>query len=121
MNVVYHTCLDFECAPGDIILIYEADELIHSNPARFAAKLSNHRCICLTATPDNADKSGVEREVILSLGFAVFNGTADMENAVAGPGMNKTIDVGCCSEEFVSFILKELLKHAILLYCSLEF
>jgi len=66
--------LDFECKPGEIILIDEADELILPDPASFSAKIQHSKCICLTATPDNEDKQGMEREVLKLLGFSIFNG-----------------------------------------------
>ena len=91
-SVAYHTGLDFDCLAGEIILVDEADELILSNPAKFQAILSNHRCICLTATIDNADKEGVEREVIKHLGFKVFSGTPDFAITVSEMGMSQTLE-----------------------------
>lgn len=120
-STVYHTGLDFEYQVGEIILIDEADELILSNPTKFSTKFSNNHCICLTATPDNADKDGVEREVISFLGFKIFNGTPDFVNTVPGMGICKTIDFDSCSDELVWFIQEQLKDCAVLLYCSLEF
>lgn len=75
IKVEYHVGLDFEITDKrDVILIDEADEIILADPAKFNAKIGVNRCICLTATPDNADKKGVEREVLLHLGFKFING-----------------------------------------------
>lgn len=38
-KVKFHVGMDFECNPGDIFLIDEADELILSDPAKFIAKI----------------------------------------------------------------------------------
>ena len=105
-SVVYHAGLDFDCLANEIILIDEADELILSNPAKFSVKFSHHRCICLTATIDNADKDGVEREVISFLGFKVFSGTPDFAITVPEMGMNQILECDKNSNELVQFILK---------------
>ncbi|HVW99572.1 MAG TPA: hypothetical protein VHA52_03900 [Candidatus Babeliaceae bacterium] len=55
-------------------MVDEADEIILSDPAKFKAKIQANRCVCMTATPDNADKLGVEREVIKHLGLTFLNG-----------------------------------------------
>lgn len=58
--------------------------------------------------------------------FAMFDGSNSSEatvNAVttlSGFKMNETLDVGTCSQELLSFISKERLVRAVLLYCSKE-
>jgi hypothetical protein len=42
----------------------------------------------LTATIDNADAEGIEREVITFLGFKVFSGTTDFAITVPEMGMS---------------------------------
>lgn len=73
-QVKFHVGMDFECKLGDIFLVDEADELILHNPAKFIAKIQHFKCICLTATPDNDDRLGVERQVLNLMGFSFFNG-----------------------------------------------
>jgi hypothetical protein len=63
--------LDFECQPGDIIIIDEADKFFCINPDALAAKLKQNACICLTATPGESE---IEKQVVDALGFKVFNG-----------------------------------------------
>jgi hypothetical protein len=117
--------LDFECQQGEIILVDEADEFILSDPARFAEKIQNHNCICLTATPDNDDSQGAEREVLKLLGFRMFDGRDFANASVATPAaelktMYETLHYAPKSE-LVSFIKEELKERAVLCYCSLEF
>ena len=60
--MVYHVGLDaLDCQEGEVIVIDEADELIFGNPAKFAEKIGNNCCICLTATPDDKKANGVEK------------------------------------------------------------
>ena len=73
-SVEYHIGLDFDSKPTDIILIDEADEVILSDHAKFEKKVKSSRCICLTATPDNENKNGVERETLNLSGFKFING-----------------------------------------------
>lgn len=104
-KVEFHAGLDFECQPGDIILIDEADELILDDPVKFVAKIKQHRCICLTATPDNDDSQGVEREVLKFVGFSIFNGQATDHATLVSEQkpMSETLPYAADSE-LVSFI-----------------
>ena len=128
-QVEFHVGLDFECQPGEIILVDEADQLVLSNPAMFFIKIQHNKCICLTATPDNEDKLGVEREVLKLMGFSMFNGQPE---AVVGASTTNTVST--VSElkmneilqlsphiELVSYIKEELKDNAVLLYCYQEF
>jgi hypothetical protein len=36
--------------------------------------VKSHRCICVTATPDNENKNGVERETLNKSNFKFING-----------------------------------------------
>ena len=127
-KVEFQVGLDFECQQGEIILVDEADELILSNPARFMEKIQQLKCICLTATPDNDDSQGVEREVLKHMGFSIFNGQATNSdpastNAISVIELKRTIETLPFAPdlELVSFIQKEVKEHAVLCYCSLEF
>lgn len=110
-SVEYHVGLDFACKSGDVILIDEADELILSDPSKFYAKTKQNKCICLTATPDNDDKQGVEREVLKLLGFSMFDGQPSLPLDAAGTvtsvsnlKVNETLSFGLDSKELPSFI-----------------
>lgn len=76
--VEYHVGIDFDCQPGDVILVDEADELVFGNPEKFLLKTKGMNCICLTATPDNEDNKGVEREVLKGMGFSLYDGLPEI-------------------------------------------
>lgn len=69
--------MDFKCQLGDVVLIDEADELILADPEKFLNQTKDFKCICLTATPDNEDNKGVEREALKLMGFSMFDGMPD--------------------------------------------
>ena len=73
-NVEYHTGLDFDLKATDVILIDEADQVILSDHAKFEKKVRSNRCICVTATPGNENKNGVEREILNKSNFKFING-----------------------------------------------
>jgi hypothetical protein len=114
--------LDFECQSGDIILIDEADEIILSDPAKFKDKIQANRCICLTATPDNADKLGVEREVLKLLGLTFLNGQplGQVPDSSLALDSLESLPFGP-DAELIPYIKGRLDEQAVLLYCSLEF
>ena len=87
-NVEYHVGMDFKCQLGDVILIDEADELILADPEKFLNQTKDFKCICLTATPDNEDDKGVERETLKVLGFSMFDG---MPDTVVGASTTNTV------------------------------
>lgn len=88
--------MDFDCPQGEVILVDEADELIFNDPARFLDGIQQRHCICLTATPDNQKKGGVEREVLKAMGFSSFNGQPDVSvvsdlASVSATSINTTV------------------------------
>lgn len=122
VNVEYHIGLDFESKSNDIILIDEADQVILSDHSKFEKKVKSNRCICVTATPDNENKNGVERETLNSSNFKFINGWPE------DTPIPSTIDIDCLStlaltpdSELIKHILKVLEDYPVLLYCSLEF
>lgn len=106
-QVEFHVGLDFICQLGDVILIDEADEIILSNPAKFLEKIQHLKCICLTATPDNDDSRGVEREILGYLGFSFFNGYADPVSVSASVSCTETLAFPP-DAELIKYILKEI-------------
>jgi hypothetical protein len=76
----------------------------------------------MTATPDNENKNGVERETLNSSDFKFINGWPE------GVPLTSSVDVSCIQTlpfapdaELIQHILKVLQDYAVLLYCSLEF
>lgn len=121
-NVEYHIGLNFETKPGDVILIDEADQVILSNHSQFEKKVKSNRCICMTATPDNENKRGVEREILNSSGFKFINGCPE------GVPLPTPADASCLQilalapdADLIQHTLKVLIERAVLLYCPLEF
>jgi hypothetical protein len=88
-NVEYHIGLDFEVKPSDVILIDESDQVILSNHSKFEKKIKQNRCICVTATPDNDNKKGVERETLNSSDFKFINGWPE------GVPLPTSTDISC--------------------------
>ena len=84
----------------------------------------------MTATPDNEDRQGVEREVLKIMGFSIFSGqpsdtvvgtsTTNTVATVSELKVNETLQFGPGSE-LISFIKNEVKERAVLCYCSLEF
>ena len=109
--MAFHVGLDFECQSGDIILIDEADHIILKNPSKFKDMIQANRCICLTATPDNDDKLGVEREVLELLGLAFFNGQPVEQSSETSLALNslESLPFGPDAEliPYIKGILKE--------------
>jgi hypothetical protein len=71
-RVSYHVGLDFEHIYGSILVIDESDTLIFDNPDAFREMMAKSRCICFTATPDDNNRKGVERQVITDIGLTKF-------------------------------------------------
>ena len=105
--------MDFKCQSGDVILIDEADEQIINEPEKFLNQTKDFKCICLTATPDNEDNKGVEREALTLMGFSKFEGMPDtvvdastIANTVTSVSelkVDETIQLGA-DAKLVSFI-----------------
>lgn len=121
-NVEHHTGLDFEVKSGDVILVDESDNIIFSNHAKFVEKVQSNRCICVSATPDNDNKKGVEREILNKSAFKFINGWPE---CIPLP---TAADVSCIQSlpfapdsKLLQHILNVLKDCSILLYCSLEF
>jgi anthranilate/para-aminobenzoate synthase component II len=57
----------------DVLIIDEADSFIFNAPEAFKKLVSNNKCICLTATPDDCDGKGMEKAIVDALGFKRLN------------------------------------------------
>lgn len=118
----FHVGLDFVCDTNDIILVDEADDIILSDPAKFQDKNKANRCVCLTATPDNDDKLGVEREVLKHLGFTFLNGQPLGQVPDSSLALNSIESIPFSLDaELTLYIKGRLDEQAVLLYCSLKF
>lgn len=53
--------IDLELDTRDLLIIDESDTIIFDDPLFFDTVLAKHRCICLTATPDDDDAKGAEK------------------------------------------------------------
>ena len=72
-KVFYQVGLDFEHKRTDLAVIDESDALIFTAPLAMEAMLKNCRCICLTATPDDNNRKGAEKQVINDLNLSKFD------------------------------------------------
>jgi hypothetical protein len=68
-RVQYHTGIDFESSLGDLFIFDEADTFILDNTDSFVKFTRNNSCICMTASPDDQDESGVEKKMIDTMGY----------------------------------------------------
>lgn len=57
----------------DLIVIDEADEFIFHDPKEFDNFVGDNPCICLTATPVDETKNGLEDKIIKHLGLQIIN------------------------------------------------
>jgi hypothetical protein len=110
-RVEYHLGLDFAKNSAGVIICDEADELIFQAPKKFAASVSNLKCICLTATPDNGDLCGLEHQVLQKLGFSIY------DSCKKSPLLDFDHTLQCSLTELV---LAESKMRPVLVHCALE-
>lgn len=72
-RVVYQVGLHYEGKSSGFMIIDESDTLIFNNPDAFLTLLSKCRVICLTATPDDNDRKGVEKQVLTTMKLSQFS------------------------------------------------
>jgi len=65
--VEYHVGFSFAPKEDELVVIDEGDALIFEDPSFFRGFIAQCACICLTATPDDDDPTGVEAKVISTL------------------------------------------------------
>jgi late competence protein required for DNA uptake (superfamily II DNA/RNA helicase) len=69
-KVYYHTSLEFERDPQDLLVIDEADYFIFDQQEQaFTDFIAKSRCVCFTATPSNSKEAGIEQQLLASLNF----------------------------------------------------
>ena len=71
-KVAYHVGTDFSFESADLLLVDESDSLIFKDPVAFNVLLTRCRCICLTATPDDNNHKGAERQVLKALNLIKY-------------------------------------------------
>jgi hypothetical protein len=71
-KVGYRVGLDFERSDSSMLVIDESDNLLFRDPLQFKAMMATSRCICLTATADDNNRKGVEKQAIKDTGLARF-------------------------------------------------
>jgi hypothetical protein len=71
-RVSHHVGLDFKRIDGSILVIDESDTIIFNDPNAFKEMMAVSRCICFTATPDDNNRKGAERQVITDIGLTKF-------------------------------------------------
>jgi superfamily II DNA or RNA helicase len=70
-RVKHCTKLPTSAKPEDAIILDEVDHWVFGNPGRLGKLSHNQRVIGLTATVDDADLGGMEREILQTLGFCI--------------------------------------------------
>jgi late competence protein required for DNA uptake (superfamily II DNA/RNA helicase) len=68
----YHLGLSFTYTGNDVLVIDESDALTFADPLAFKLMMAGCRCICLTASPDDNNKKGAEKQVIAALNLTRF-------------------------------------------------
>ena len=75
--VEYHSDLNFQPSLKSVLIFDESDELIFSDPAAFRKFIKKSYCICLTATCAEDSVAGIERSVLQSMNFKIFEHLCD--------------------------------------------
>ena len=70
-RISYCTRLPTNPKPEDAIILDEVDHWIFGNPGRLGKLSQDQRVIGLTATVDDSDLGGMEREILRTLGFRI--------------------------------------------------
>ncbi len=112
----YQTGINFSFTRSDLLVVDESDSIIFSDPLAFKDLLSRSRCICLTATPDDSNKKGAEKQIIsaLRLNKCDYGFPRDLTApAVATETKQLPND-----EAILSFIKERISLMPVLLYCS---
>jgi late competence protein required for DNA uptake (superfamily II DNA/RNA helicase) len=117
-KVFYHVGIGFECTGGDILIIDESDTLIFEDPEAFDKMMDKNRCICLTATPDDNDRKGAEKQVITALKLTkyLYGFTAE-DFAQAKLDLTLTL---ADNSAILAFLREEIRLRPVLFYCSEE-
>lgn len=72
-QVLYHSSLFFSKEPTDVVIFDESDSHVFGEPKAFQAIMNTNRCVCFTATPDDNDVQGAEKQLVTVLGLKCFS------------------------------------------------
>ncbi len=99
-----------------MLLVDESDSIIFKDPVAFNTLLKRYRCICLTATPDDNNSKGAERQVLKALGLIKYQHgfAAELSNPAVIDETKKIKN----DEALLEFIKGRLDTAPVLLYCS---
>ena len=68
----YHSNLRFTPGPWSVTILDESDEHVFNDPSAFMKFSRKTQCICLTATCAESVEGGLERQVLESMEFKIF-------------------------------------------------
>jgi hypothetical protein len=115
-RVFYRVGLLFDRIDSSMLVIDESDSLLFRDPLQFKAMTTTSRCICLTATADDNNRKGAEKQAIKDAGLARFEYGYSAEltvpatiNEVKAFGDNSTV---------LAFLQEKLAVTPVLFYCS---
>ena len=97
-------------------MIDESDTLLFSDPTAFKEAISKSRCICFTATPDDSNSKGAERQVIRDIGLTKFEYGYPAELSTPAT-INETMSFASDSA-ILSFLQDKIKKTPVLFYCT---
>jgi hypothetical protein len=80
--------------------------------------LNKTRCICLTATPDDNDRKGAEKQVITALKLTKYTFGFPAEQ-FAQAHIDRTVTLAD-NEATLAFLIEEIRIRPVLFYCSTE-
>jgi hypothetical protein len=72
-KVSYRVGLLFDRSDSSMLIIDESDNLLFRDPLQFKAMMATSRCICLTATADDNNRKGAEKQAIKDAGLTRFD------------------------------------------------
>ena len=109
--------LDFVHIERSILVIDESDTLIFDDePSAFQEMMTKSRCICFTATPDDNNIKGAERQVITDLGLTKLEyGYPSESTAPATVNETKAFEDDLAILTFLQDKVKEM---PVLFYCT---
>ena len=119
-RVDYHQDINFSPGAGSVVIVDESDEYSFNDPSKFRKFIRKTKCICLTATCSESSHAGIERQVLESMNFKIFeNLTGQHEPENTKPKFER---VGKLDDEMIrGYVEAEAERNAVLLYCTPEF
>jgi hypothetical protein len=115
-KVSYRIGLTFERGSSSMLIIDESDNLLFRNPLQFKAMMATSRCICLTATADDNNRKGAEKQAIKDAGLTRFEYGYPAElTALATINEVKAFED---ESAVLTFLQEKLTLTPVLFYCS---